>query len=760
MRGFLFNYALAGLLCLTAEASNASPVCKDSLSLTEHLDSVIISASRASRSAPVAFTMVNKKALRAADPINSLPMILSSQPSVITTNEGGTGLGYSKMTVRGSRGSQTNVTLNGITLNDAESQEVFWVNIPALPNMLSSIQLQRGLGTSANGSGAFGASINMSTASIGNSPYGYFDFSSGSFDTFVSTLSAGTGLTKSGLYASFAYSHGYTDGYIRNAKAKVRSVFAEIGYLKGSNSFKLTYLTGIQHTGITWEGIPLAMYYKNRKYNPAGEYEDKWGNKRYYDNQTDNYTQRHLQFNFTHQFGNRVFWSTTLNYTKGDGYYEEYKPNVACGKVGFGTASQSLDESDFVVRKEMDNYYAVVNSNVKYKSDKMDVIGGVYVSRYNGDHFGDVIWSGIAGNDYDYSDSEWYRNNGTKDDLNTFARAEYHPFSWFDAYLDLQYRNVSLKMTGPDDNSVSLDYRKHWNFFNPKAGFSFDLSSFGKAYVSVALGHREPGRSDLEKNIETVADEISSGNSSAEVSLKPERMVDIESGYSYSSAGFSASANIYMMEYRNMLLETGKLSDVGYTIKENVPVSYRRGIELAVAWQIFPVLKMDANAAFSTNKIKNYTNYVENYDNSDDWNYLGLLKTHFDKTTILMSPSVIASAGISYLPFKNSCSNFLNTAGICVRGKYVGKQYWDNTENPDREVPAYFVADASLSCLFKISEGTFRLGVYINNILDNRYYADAWVYRAHFRDENKYYQEEGVFPQAPANYMLRVTYSF
>ncbi|MFA6858136.1 MAG: TonB-dependent receptor [Bacteroidales bacterium] len=752
MRSFLFLTAASVLLPLTAGAVNDEHLTDK----VQHLDSVVISASRASKSSPVTFTMVGKEVLRKENPINSIPMALSLQPSVVTSSEGGTGLGYSKMTVRGSKGSQINVTLNGITLNDAESQEVFWVNIPALSNILSSIQLQRGLGTSANGSGAFGASVNMSTASVDSEPSVYFDLSRGSFNTFTSFVSASTGLTKSGFYASGAYSRSYTDGYIRNAKAKVQSAFATLGWMKLNNSLKLTYLMGDQHTGITWMGIPLSIYGSDRRYNSAGGYKDSLGNTRYYDNQTDNYTQHHIQLNYTHQFESNLVWGTTVNYTKGDGYYEEYHNGVSLADYGF---SQTDKSGDLIVRQEMDNYYLVLNSNLSYTGRNCTLTGGAFVSRYDGDHFGSVLWSDIMGEAYDYSSDRWYLNNGTKDELTFFARAEYSPLDKLNFYTDLQYRGVKLDMEGPDENQVAMDYEKTWNFFNPRVGATFDFSDSHKTYFSVALGHREPGRSDLKNNIETVHEEIAAGNTSAEVSLKPERMVDVELGYAYSTSKFSVTANLYMMEYRDMLLETGKLSDVGYAIKENVPKSFRRGVELIAGWKPFDVLKIDANATLSRNKIKDYTSYVNYYDNLDSWTYLGQKKTYYDKTAMLMSPSVTGAFEVALTPFKNLFANSLKTTKLSFSGKYVGKQYWDNTQDSDRMIPQYFTAGLSLTHTFNLGGGKLGLGVYVNNLLNNKYYADAWVYRAYFEKEGDY-QEEGLFPQAPVNAMLRVTYGF
>ncbi len=765
MRGFLFSAASA-LLLTAAGAFNSGMSCFAQEVREEKLDSIVVSATRAGKSTPVTYTNVSKDELRSAAPMNSLPMVLSLQPSVITTNEGGTGLGYSSITVRGSQGTQINVTLNGITLNDSESQEVFWVNIPSLTNILSSVQLQRGLGTSANGAGAFGASINMSTASVGPDPFANFEVGLGSWNTFTTAVSAGTGLTDSGLYFNFTYSRNTTDGYLRNAYAEVQSAMAVLGWMGKRNSLKLTWLMGDQRTGITWNGEPWSEYDAgNYKYNDAGSWYDQYGNIHYYDNETDNYSQNHLQLNYTHQFSDRLFWSTTANWTNGYGYYEQYKASAKVSKYGYsspltGSDGEEYSKADFLIRKKMNNDYLVATSSLRYTADKLNVTGGFYTSWYNGDHFGNVFWCSVLGDEHSSYGKPWYDNVGKKIEANAFVRAEWTPVKNLTAYVDLQYRWVSLDMSGTDDDQDSMEYETDWNFFNPRAGVTYNLTDNQKVYASVALGHREPGRSDLRENIKSVIDLREAGDESAEVSLRPERMIDIEAGYSFEGKHFSANANIYLMEYRNMLLETGKLSSTGRSIKENVPKSYRRGIELAAAWTPSAVLRLDGNATFSVNRLKDYTAYWEEYDNSDDWNYIGQYSEYYDKVDMLMSPSVIAMGRVSVTPFALNMSNSLKTTTLSLSAKHVGKQYWDNTGSSDRRIPAYTVLDLGLSHEFNLRGGKLGLAGYVQNLLNNRYYADAWVYRAHFTADDSWYQEEGVFPQAPTNFMVKLTYSF
>lgn len=750
------------LLTFSAGAGNVSKA--DAPELKERLDSVVVSSTRAGKNTPVAFTMLGKEELRKSNPINSIPMSLNLQPSVIAVNEGGTGLGYSKMSVRGTSGSRINVTLNGITLNDSESQEVFWVNIPALTSILGSVQIQRGLGTSANGAGAFGASINMSTASVGSGPHAGLEYGRGSWNTSTTTVSAGTGLTSSGLYAAGAYSKGTTDGYIRNAFADVQSAFGVLGWMKGNNSLKLTYLMGKQRTGITWEGLSLKKYQAgDYRYNSAGEYYDKFGNSLYYGNQTDNYAQHHLQLNYTRLFGERLFWSTTANWTKGDGYYEEYKPDQKLTKYGYQPVvidGDTYKRSDFIIRKALDNNYYVLNSNLKYTSDRLNLTGGVYLASYEGGHFGNVLWAAVLGDKYDYSEGKWYDNKAVKREGAAFARAEYTLPSGLSFYTDLQYRGITYSMKGKDDKFIPTDYNNVWHFFNPRLGASWNMGDKLKLYASAALGHREPGRGDLKEKIRFVYNEKEAGQE-AEVGLKPERMLDLELGLDMKvTENFSYSANLYMMEYRNMLLENGKLNDSGYPIKENVPESFRRGVELSAAWQALPEVRIDGNLTLSMNKIKDYTVLVTQYDNENNYNYQGLIEERFSSVTMLNSPSIIGMARLSLMPFKRVSSSSWKNTILALDGKYVSRQYWDNTETVERSVPAYFTANLSLIHEFNMGGGRLGFGAYVNNLFNNRYYAYAWVGRVHFKDTDKFYQEEGLYPQAPINCMFRLYYRF
>ena len=712
--------------------------CAAAQEKTERLDSVEVSASRAGRNTPVTYENVGKGTLEATNPLNSLPMTLNLLPSVVTYNEGGTGLGASAMTIRGSKGSQINVTLNGITLNDAESQEVFWMNIPALTSLLSSVQVQRGLGTSASGAGAFGASINMNTAFVTPDPWADVSFSAGSYNTFITTVAASTGRTQKGFYASGAYSYNTTDGYIRNALVRSQSAFAALGWLGRRNSVRLTYLMGKQRSGITWDGIDLEQYAKDRTYNPAGEYYDEFGNVYYYPNQTDNYAQHHLQLQYTHAFSDALTLSATADYTRGDGYDEYYKVNRKLKNYGIDPG-QAAPRSDMTYQKKMGNDLWVGQATLRYKTERLNITGGVNLSHYAGGHWGHVLWMKTLDT---FAADNWYDNKGRKTDGSAFVRAEYSPLPWLTAYADLQYRGIRYRLFGADDDWLEygaapedrLDYTQNWHFFNPRAGLSASLGAH-TLYASAAVGHREPGRGDIKENVKGEGTPI-----------RPEAMLDVELGWRFEGKTLHASANLYAMEYKDMLLETGRLSSSGYAIKENVDRSWRRGLELSAAWMPLRWLKADGNLTLSMNQIRDYTAYVPNEE------YTKTYPIHYGKTTMLMSPSVIGMMRLSFVPWQDLT--------FCVDGKYVGKQYIDNSMREEMAIPAYFVMDAQLSKSFPIGGGRLSIGLYVHNLLNHMYYASGWRWESYSEVDANVYTGIGVYPQATRNFSIKVRFSF
>lgn len=724
----------------------------DTLLQHEKLDSIVVSSWRAGINTPVTYTQVSGRQLRKQSQSHSLPMMLGLQPSVVATTEGGLGLGYTKMSVRGTDDSRTNVTINGIGMNDSESQQVFWVNIPSIHSFLGSAQLQRGVGTSANGSGAFGASLNLETGLSGSRAYGSADFTFGSYGTYMTTIAAGTGTSADGFSFDVVYSHGQTDGYIRNAKADLNSLFASAGWKDERNSLKFNYILGDQTTGITWEGVSPEMYEVDRRYNVAGEYYDEMGNVHYYDNETDNYRQHHFQAAYTRLFGNFVTWNTTLNFTKGDGYYENYKADAKFSKYGLEPVEidgELYKKSDFIVQQAMDNSYYAFNSSVAYARGAVNASAAVSYGHYDGGHFGDVLWSKHLPLE---SDFRWYENDAVKKDYSAYVRAQVDFASGITAFADLQYRGVSYELEGMDKDFASLDWSADWDFFNPKAGITYAPGDNSRIYASVAVAHREPSRSDIKESIKS----FSAGR------LKAEQLVDVEIGYRYNSEKLSFSANLYLMEYKDQLVATGKLSDVGYVIKENIPDSYRRGIELVGAWQPLPWMRLDGNLTLSRNKAVDYTAYVDTYDNAVDWNPVAQTEVFFEESSLILSPEVVGMAMITVTPGYGW--------DISLNGKYVGRQYMDNFNSEASEVPAYFVSSLNVGKEFMLGKGagtgtrgsgqSLRIGATIDNLLDNKYWSYGWIYQAWFADGSAPYIERGIFAQAPVNFMLKVAYKF
>ncbi|MBR1574376.1 MAG: TonB-dependent receptor, partial [Bacteroidales bacterium] len=625
--------------------------------------------------------------------------------------------------------------------------------------------LQRGLGTTASGAGAFGASINMNTALSAPEPAFHAELSGGAFHTRTLTAAGSSGRLPSGLYFDIAFSSGATEGYIQNGWVNAASLYAALGWLRGSNSLKLTYLMGKQASGITWTGIPYAYLETDRTYNPEGLYKEDGQEKRYR-NHSDNYIQQHLQLNYTRQFTPSLAWSTTADWTPGYGYNERYKRNKALSDYGFPDTFSwngytASSEGDIIFRKTMDNDLLVLNSELRYRTPTLTVTGGGYGSLYFGRHYGQVVESKLLGTDFDYADQRrtdegnpWYFNRSRKGDVNAFLRAEYTPLPWLTAYADLQYRMVSLTMAGVDDeDDLPLDFATRWHFLNPRAGLS---AVFGghKLYASAAYGNREPGRADIKEVIE------SNNLEGGDRVLRPERMLDIEAGYTYSGRKLDAGINLYLMEYRDMLLETGELSRSGYAIKDNVGRGYRRGVELTAAYRPWNFLSLSGNLTLSRNRLLDYTQYYTEYDNPDEWNFVGQVSQHFDRVDMLLSPSLVGMLQVACTPLRNIARGSLRTTTLSADFKAVGKQYWDNTGSADRCIPAYQVLDLTLSHEFTLPTGQLGLALYAKNVLGNLYYTDAWVYRAHFRDTDSWYQEEGVFPQPPFHLFVKMSYRF
>ncbi len=722
----------------SAESPKKRPNVADTLRERE-LDEVLVLTNRASNTTPVAQTNLQAAEIKQLTVANNLPHVLWMTPSLVATSENGTGAGYSALRVRGTDASRINVTLNGIPLNNAESQEVYWVNIPDMTSALNSIQIQRGVGTSTNGPGAFGASINMST-STSKTAFVESATTVGSYGTFQQNIAAGTGVFGQGLSFDVRYSNLTTDGFLRNGWCDHESLFASFVKRFDKSALRVNYIYGDQHTGITWEGISADQMKQDPTFNPAGTITDGV----YYDNESDNYRQHHIQAFYTHAFNEKLLLNAGVNYTDGFGYYEQYKQDKEFSSMGL--LNQTVDtttytETDLIRRKNMDNGFYTAHVNLDYLNDRLRIQTGAMYTYYDGDHFATLSW--VENNQSIPVGYEWVRNRGKKMDENVFVKGEYTLMDGLNSYVDLQYRYVMHELTGiDDDDMVDMTQLRSWNFFNPKAGLYYS-KGLHTAFASVAVGHREPARADIK-------DAFKFGGNGA---IKHERLTDYEVGYTFDNKEFMASATLYYMNYKDQLVPTGKLNDVGYKLMSNVDKSYRAGIELALGWKPTEAWQFDANATLSRNRVVDYTVWYETYDNSTDWGDAAQLSQHFDEAKLPYSPETMGAFRVTWKPLHN--------LSLTATEKYVGDQYITNTQNDALKLDAYQTTNLSLTYDFRIKNLTdASLSLHVVNLTSQSYACNGWGYEAHFANGDPTYTEAGLYPVAPRNYLVKFAVRF
>lgn len=713
------------------------------------LEEVIVSATRAGQSTPVSYSNVSVSDIKKQSTARNIPAVLQVTPSLVSFTEDGLGVGNTYFRIRGTDATRINVTLNGMPLNNPETQEVFWVNLPDLSSSLQSVQIQRGIGTSTNGSAAFGASVSLKTTGARTNAYGEASTSVGSYNTFLSNIAAGTGILKNGLSLDTRYSRVLGDGYVRNGKVNHANLYLALSHYMDRQLLRLTYLRGVQHTGITWEGVsPEQMNDEEygRRYNPAGEYYDEAGNRLYYDNETDNYYSDIVQLLFSRELSDALSLNASFSYNHGFGYYENYKMNRKFSD--FGLEPQVVDDvtykrSDIIRQKCMDNDFYVANLGLEYFRDALKLTFGTMYSYYNGAHFGKLPWVKYSQNIA--PDYEWYRNMGRKSEFSMFAKSEYQITDYLSAFGDIQYRHVNYSFDGIDDDLAALEKDLVYDFINPKAGLFYRINKNNSLYASVAMAQREPIRSDLKEAIKG-----DSGN----MMIVPERMIDYELGYRFANnRGLRLGANLYLMDYYNQMVQTGKLNDNGYKLMENVKDSYRAGIELEMAVPLLNnKLRLDGNATISTNKIKNYTAYFDHYDTPDNYEWVGQISKDYASTNISYSPDLVGFFGITYMPTSHLYIN--------LQGKYVGKQFLDNTSDDEKSIDAYFVSNLSAGYTFSDTRvGEISVQFFVNNLFNEKYIANGWAATDTFATgENINWI--GYYPQATRNYMARVSISF
>ena len=748
---------MAALSCAatTSWAADNEPV--DSIR-TYELQGVQVTSTRAGKKTPMAFSTLTQKQIKQVNFGQDIPYILSLTPSVTTTSDAGNGIGYTSIRVRGIDPSRINITANGVPVNDAESSQVYFVNMGDFVSSVQSMQLQRGAGTSTNGAGAFGATLNMQTENIGTQPYIGLDASAGSYYSHKETLRFGTGLLHDHWGLQGRLSNIGSKGYLDRASTKLNSYFLQGGYFSDNTMVKFLTFNGTQQTYHAWN---YASKYEQslygRRYNSCGEYYDDKGNVQYYKDQTDNYHQMNYQAIWNQLYGENWSSNVTLHYTYGYGYYNEYKSNKNYQDYGL---SDTEFESDLTRKKLMENdlYGVVASINYDNKSNYKATLGGGW-NKYVGDHWGEVLWTKDKVNTF-YPGYEYYRNRAWKSDFNLYTKESWTFLPGLNAYIDLQYRHVGYRMQDPRDYYINEDRTKgYWahddfDFFNPKFGINYQLDSHNRLYASYAISHKEPTRNDYQDN------EVQH--------LKAEKLQDVEFGYRYESPKFTAGANFYYMYYNHQYVLTGELNDIGEmkASNENSGRSYREGVELEAAWKPVDWFRWDANATLSRNICKDWTVTL------DDGSAVSLGDTH-----TAFSPDFI---------FNNIFTFNYKGFNASIQSQYIGKQYLTNTDfdsytnynddgsfdrNVDMFLKAHFNTNVDLSYHFALPHFGLKditLGVTLYNIFDAKYDNNGWAAPSFRKDSKGNVEayctddlyEAGFAPSAPFNWMAHLSINF
>ena len=704
---------MAATCCAWAQQS----VSLDSLDY-EEMDEVQVIATRATNTTPVAFTNVTKEEIRKVNLGKDLPEVLSMTPSVVTTSDAGAGIGYTTMRVRGTDGSRINVTANGIPINDAESHNVFWVNMPDLLSSMKSIQIQRGVGTSTNGAGAFGASVNMVTTDFSEKPYAEVAGSYGSFNTNKQTIKVGSGLLGNHWSVDARLSHIGSDGFLDRASVRLFSYYVQAGYYTGGTSVKFVTFGGKERTYHAWNypsREETALY--GRSYNSCGYmYTDAGGRRHYYDDQTDNYFQHHYQLLFSHQFDGHWTLNAAAHYTKGDGYYQEYIPGaeLAIYKLPGGY-------SDITRKKVMDNGFGGGVFDVTYKNSRLQTTFGGGMNKYTGWNFGNAL-STIDNNRVAtiYTDNEFYRYRGEKWDGNLYAKADYNFCKGLNGYVDLQWRHIDYRLRGENERwdyavgaPQDLNITRVYDFFNPKVGLNYQFRKHHRVYASWSVAHKEPTRN----------------NFITDLSVQPvsERLFDYEAGYEFRNEWLHAGANLYYMDYKDQLVLTGKLNEIGEPLSENVPESYRLGAELSFGLKTRVGFSWDLSATLSRNRVKDFREILPVNEYDADWNWIG------------SRGNEVVSHGDTHLAFSPDYT-FVNIFRYNIRGfeamaqtNFVSKQYMSNANQEDCTLDTYCTTNLAVSYTWKNLRAIkgLTVGCMVYNLFNAKYDNNGWASSEH-----------------------------
>lgn len=704
-----------------------------------NLSDVIVSAVRVNKGSGMAFNDVSKAQIDKQNLGQDIPILLNNLTGVVVNSDAGNGIGYTGIRVRGSDATRVNITINGVPVNDAESQGTFWVNMPDLVSSVNSIQVQRGVGASTNGSGAFGASINLETNALNVKPYAQLISTAGSFNTFRNTLAAGTGLLNKRFAIDVRGSQINSNGYIDRASSLLRSYYISAGYYGAKTVIKAISFNGWEKTYQAWYYVPEDSIKKgNRTFNPAGLYYDVNGKLQYYDNETDNYNQNNNQLHFIHTVNNQ--WRVTLtgHFTKGKGYYEQFKQAQSFSKYGITDFTKNgtlITKSDMIRRLWLDNNYAGLLGNIRYQpTARIELLLGGAYSSYYGKHFGKIV-SNAEGNPNGV-DHRYYFNTANKNDGSAFIKLNYKPVDEVNMFIDLQQRIVNYRYLGFNDAFQEAVQVVKYSFFNPKLGISWDIAKQSNIYASVAVANKEPNRDDFVQ-------------SNPKSRPRPEQLIDVEAGWRQYYQRLNWGINGYYMHYNDQLVLNGQINNVGAYNRINAGTSYRRGIEIEMAWQPIKMVGFNGNIAFSENKILSFTQYIDS--NDVNYNYITQSAIEYRNTDISFSPNVVAAVGFVLKPWR--------TLDITFQGKHVGRQYLDNTSTNSRSIPAYQTADLLMSYTFNgkvLKELVLTGGLY--NLFNAQYITNGYTYASYVGTALINYNN--FAPAAPLNFLAGIKLKF
>lgn len=686
-------------------------------------DEIIVQATRAGTNTPMAYENIKADVLAPVNVGQDLPVLLDLSPSVVTTTDAGAGVGYTGIRIRGSDATRVNVTINGIPVNDPESHGVWWVNMPDIVSSVEDVQIQRGVGTSTNGAGAFGASINLQTENLSRDPYSQLDVSGGSFNTHKETFKFGTGMINDKFNFSGRLSNIMSDGYIDRASSDLKSYFLSGSYRSEKTLIKLLGFGGKERTYQSWNGIDAATMESSRTFNSAGAiYDENWEVTDYYNNEVDNYQQQHAQLLINHQLSEHLSANLNFHYTRGLGYYEQYRqfePFEAYSFEPLIIGTDTITNTDLIRRKWLDNHFAGTTFNLHYNSNKLNLTWGGGYNNYFGNHYGEVIWARFsAGSE---KNDRYYGSDALKKDFNSYLKANYHITDKFSLFADMQLRSIDYNTEGTDEGwegPYSISVEDNLLFFNPKAGAFYKLSDQQHVFASFAVANREPNRTDYLGN---------------EDKPSPETLYDSEIGYRISKPKYTFAVNGYYMNYVNQLVLTGEINDVGAPIRSNTGKSYRTGIEIVARWSPVKSINWQFNLNLSDNKNVDYK--TQDSDTS--------FVSH-GNTLIAYSPSIVAGNRLTFIPIENMAVSFTS--------KYVGEQYMSNDNIIESKLEDYFISNLNISYTLKkagaINEVTFN--ALVNNIFNTEYSSNGYMW-----DIYPYY-----YPQAGINFLAGVSIKF